>query len=72
MTDGAGARSIGWWFGTGPERGMALVFTLAGLVGLAVTILAFNSRYYRALSAAYARGDDTDDGDGGAAVASPA
>ena len=73
MTDGAGAEAIGGWFGTGPERGMALVFTISGLIGFAVTIVAFNSRYYRQLSAAYARGG-TDDGDdsGGAAVASPA
>ena len=56
MTDGAGARSIGGWFGTGPDRGIALVFTLAGLIGLVVTLLAFNSRYYRQLSDAYAKG----------------
>ena len=31
MTDGAGADWIGSWFGTGPERGLALMFTLAGL-----------------------------------------
>jgi len=55
MTTGAGARTIGPWFGTGPDRGIALVFTLAGVVGLIVTILALNSRYYRDLSAAYAR-----------------
>jgi MFS transporter, DHA3 family, multidrug efflux protein len=55
MTDGAGAEAIGWWFGTGPARGIALVFTVAGMVGVVVTIIAFNSRYYRDLSAAYAR-----------------
>ncbi|PXA98911.1 MFS transporter [Nostoc sp. 3335mG] len=71
MTDGAGAEAIGSWFGTGPARGMALVFTVAGLVGLLVTIIAFNSRYYRQLSAAYASNKDDDD-DGGAAVADPA
>ena len=49
MTDGAGADAIGSWFGTGPERGIALVFTLAGLVGVLVTILALRSRYYRAV-----------------------
>jgi DHA3 family multidrug efflux protein-like MFS transporter len=72
MTDGAGADSIGGWFGTGPDRGIALVFTIAGLVGLLVTILAFNSRYYRELSAAYAAGKDDDGEDGGEAVAAPA
>lgn len=54
MTTGAGADAIGDWFGRGPERGIALVFTIAGLVGVAATIVAFNSRYYRQLSAAYA------------------
>jgi DHA3 family multidrug efflux protein-like MFS transporter len=72
MTDGAGADSIGGWFGTGPDRGIALVFTIAGLMGLLVTILAFNSRYYRELSAAYAAGKDDDGEDGGEAVAAPA
>lgn len=55
MTDGAGADLIGSWFGTGPERGIALVFTLAGLLGVVVTVIAFNSKYYRQLSAAYAK-----------------
>jgi MFS transporter, DHA3 family, multidrug efflux protein len=58
MTDGAGARAIGGWFGPGPDRGIALVFTVAGVLGVAVTILAFNSRPYRALSAAYAKPTD--------------
>ncbi len=53
MTDGAGARLIGGWFGTGADRGIALVFVLAGLVGLAVTVAALCSRPYRRLSAAY-------------------
>jgi len=71
MTDGAGAATIGSWFGTGPARGIALVFTIAGFVGLLVTILAFNSRYYRQLSAAYRNNKDGDE-DGGTAVANPA
>jgi len=56
MTTGAGADAIGDWFGRGPERGMALVFCLAGAAGVVMTIIAFNSKYYRQLSAAYARG----------------
>ena len=54
MTDGAGADAIGSWFGTGPERGMALIFIVAGFIGLVVTILALNSRPYRDLSHRYA------------------
>jgi DHA3 family multidrug efflux protein-like MFS transporter len=54
MTTGAGADAIGDWFGRGPERGIALVFTLAGVVGVIATLLAFNSKYYRQLVAAYA------------------
>jgi DHA3 family multidrug efflux protein-like MFS transporter len=56
MSDGgAGAAAIGAWYGTGPERGMALVFSVAGLLGVAMTAAAFNSRPYRQLSAAYAK-----------------
>ncbi|MGH8949715.1 MAG: MFS transporter, partial [Acidimicrobiia bacterium] len=53
MTDGSGADSIGSWFGTGPERGMALIFIVAGVIGLVVTIFALNSRPYRSLSQRY-------------------
>ncbi|HEX8346866.1 MAG TPA: MFS transporter [Actinoplanes sp.] len=50
MTDGAGARAIGGWFGTGADRGLALVFVLTGVVGLIATTLALRSRPYRRLS----------------------
>jgi DHA3 family multidrug efflux protein-like MFS transporter len=60
MTNGAGADAIGDWFGRGSERGIALVFTLSGVIGLLVTILAFNSRYYRQLSEAYATAEGAD------------
>lgn len=53
MTDGAGADAIGSWFGTGPERGLALLFTLAGLVGVAVTAYARVSASYRRLAASW-------------------
>jgi DHA3 family multidrug efflux protein-like MFS transporter len=58
MTTGAGADAIGDWFGRGPERGIALIFSIAGAVGLVATIAAFNSKYYRQLSAAYANTPD--------------
>lgn len=51
MTTGAGVDLIGGWFGTGPDRGIALVFTLTGFIGLIATFIAFNSKYYRMLSA---------------------
>ena len=52
MTDGRGAEVIGDWYGTGPDRGLALMFTLAGLIGVAVTTAALLSRPYRRLSEA--------------------
>ena len=56
MTDGAGARAIGGWFGTGADRGLALVFVLAGVVGLLATALALRSTPYRRLSHRYVAG----------------
>jgi DHA3 family multidrug efflux protein-like MFS transporter len=53
MTDGAGARWIGGWFGTGADRGMALVFMLTGILGLVATVLALRSRPYHRLSRRY-------------------
>ncbi len=54
MTTGAGVSLIGSWFGTGADRGMALVFILAGLLGLIVTIFAWHSRSFKILEANYA------------------
>jgi DHA3 family multidrug efflux protein-like MFS transporter len=53
MVDGAGVNLIGSWFGTGPGRGMALVFILAGSVGLIVTLIAMRSRFYTLLARRY-------------------
>ncbi len=53
MTDGAGAKLIGSWFGTGSDRGIALVFTVTGIIGLFVTIIAMKSRFYKQLSNQY-------------------
>jgi len=64
MTDGAGADAIGDWYGRGSERGIALVFTITGLLGVLVTFAALRSKSYRLISAAYAAGSG-----GGKAVA---
>jgi DHA3 family multidrug efflux protein-like MFS transporter len=53
MTTGTGADLIGSWFGTGTDRGLALLFTVAGMIGLVVTLLAMRSYSYRALSEKY-------------------
>jgi MFS transporter, DHA3 family, multidrug efflux protein len=54
MTTGAGAKAIGSWFGTGMDRGIALVFIICGVLGLILSIYALNSRFYRQLSERYA------------------
>ena len=53
MTTGAGVDLLGPWFGTGTDRGIALLFMVAGLIGLIVTLLAMRSFSYRVLSEAY-------------------
>ena len=53
MTTGAGVDLLGSWFGTGTDRGLALLFSVAGLIGLVVTLLAMRSYSYRALSENY-------------------
>jgi DHA3 family multidrug efflux protein-like MFS transporter len=53
MTTGAGVDLIGNWYGTGIGRGIGLVFTLAGIIGLTVTLIAKRSRSAKNLSAQY-------------------
>lgn len=53
MTTGAGVELLGGWFGTGTDRGIALLFTVTGLIGLAVTLFAMRSYAYRTLSEKY-------------------
>ena len=78
MTDGAWRDLIGPWFGTGPERGMALIFIVAGDHRATVTLLALRSRPYRRLSARYlaaeaeSEGTLDDPADGPAAAPSKA
>lgn len=47
-------RTVGPWFGTGSVRAIALVFIVAGVIGLVVTLFAFWSRSYRLLTKHYA------------------
>ena len=54
MTSGAGAASIGEWFGTGRIRVVSLIFIVVGITGLVVTLGAMGSRAYRRLSTHYA------------------
>lgn len=58
MTSGAGANLIGDWYGRGAERGIAIVFTITGVLGVLATIAAFRSQSYRQISGAYATGDE--------------
>jgi DHA3 family multidrug efflux protein-like MFS transporter len=53
MTTGAGVDLFGSWFGTGTDRGIALLFSVSGVIGFVVTLLAMRSRAYRVLSAIY-------------------
>lgn len=53
MTTGSGVDLLGHWFGTGSDRGIALLFTMTGLIGLIVTLVAMQSRSYRQLSKNY-------------------
>lgn len=71
---GSGAALIGSWYGTGAERGLALMFTVAGIAGVIISALAMVSRPYRRLRAAEAEAMDREgpDGAGGGTTADPA
>ena len=43
----------GGWFGVGLGRGIALVFVIAGIIGLATTLIAMRTRAYKLLSSQY-------------------
>jgi DHA3 family multidrug efflux protein-like MFS transporter len=57
MTTGAGVELIGGWFGVGMGRGIALVFMIAGAIGLMVTLLARQSNAYKLLSSMYVKAE---------------
>ena len=54
METDAGQSAFGWLLGDGEARGMALAFVAASFVMLVAVLVAFASRAYRRLSAAYA------------------
>jgi DHA3 family multidrug efflux protein-like MFS transporter len=56
MTTGAGVDLLGGWYGTGTDRGLALLFTASGLAGFGLTLVALRSSPYRQLAAAYRTG----------------
>lgn len=53
MTTGVGVSLIGGWFGVGVGRGIALIFLIAGIIGLIVSVIALKSKSYKLLSAKY-------------------
>jgi DHA3 family multidrug efflux protein-like MFS transporter len=53
MNSDAGQQTWGWLLGDGEARGIALVFLISGLVMVVLALLAFSTRAYRQLSAAY-------------------
>ncbi|MET0830803.1 MAG: MFS transporter [Acidimicrobiia bacterium] len=69
---GAGADLIGSWYGIGTERGLALMFTVAGIAGVIISALAMVSKPYRRLRAAEAEAmaeGDPDASGGGTPIA---
>jgi MFS transporter, DHA3 family, multidrug efflux protein len=60
MTTGAGVDQLGPWFGTGTDRGIALLFIVAGLIGLIATLLAMRSYSYKTLAKSYQRQQEQD------------
>lgn len=53
MTNGKGVELIGSWYGVGAGRGIGLVFTVTGLIGLIITVFAMQSKSYKLLSKRY-------------------
>jgi len=53
MNSSEGQAQFGWLLGSGQARGIALVFLIAGIVAIGITLLAFGSKSYKLLSAFY-------------------
>ena len=63
MESADGQNVWGWLLGEGQSRGIALVFFFAGLVMVAVAVLAFLTKSYRTVSASYAQSPEPDEAD---------
>ena len=61
MTGGVLAEIFGPVLGTGPARGLALIFMVAAVLGLTLTLIALRSRQYRTLSDRYMNAPATSD-----------
>lgn len=53
MTTGRGVELIGDWYGVGTGRGVGLIFTITGVLGLIVTLIAMRSHSYKLLAQRY-------------------
>lgn len=53
MNSAGGKAQLGWLLGDGSARGIALVFLIAGFIGIVATILAFYTKSYKHLSKSY-------------------
>ncbi|MEO7909565.1 MAG: MFS transporter [Roseiflexaceae bacterium] len=60
MTTGAGVDLLGPWFGIGMDRGIALLFIVAGLIGLIATLLAMRTYSYKTLAKSYRKQSEQD------------
>ncbi|REJ07870.1 MFS transporter [Microbacterium bovistercoris] len=61
-----GRATWGWLIGDGAARGIALIFFFSGMAIVLLALIAFTTRAYRRLSAAYAEGGETGEGEGSA------
>lgn len=53
MDSDVGKAQLGWLLGSGDARGIALVFMIAGFIGIVFALLALTTKAYRMLSAFY-------------------
>jgi len=53
MRSAEGKSQLGWLLGSGEARGIALVFLIAGFIGIVIALLAFTTKAYRHLSEFY-------------------